>query len=355
MRQPEAATQSSTEEARVADAHVVLWTESASGPRFPLDLEGIAAAGGVIRSVACRDTSERVAAARDASVLVVSQAAIPGELCAAARHLVGIVRTGIGLDTVDIPGATRHGVCVAHVPDFCYDEVADSTWTLLLAVMRKVLQADRQVRAGRWSPSALLPMRRLQGQVLGLVGFGHIARKVTERGRAFGVRIIAADPYVDAGAMKQQGVEKVSLEDLFSRADIISLHTPLTDETRALIGAHAFARMKPGAILINTSRGGVVDEAALIAALQSGRLGGAGLDVLQREPPVADNPLLRMENVVLTPHYASTTVEALEDLAQKVSRQVIQLLRGEWPTYLANPQVRQQPTCRLTAGRRTSA
>jgi hypothetical protein len=115
------------------------------------------------------------------------------------------------------------------------------------------------------------------------------------------------------------------------------------------------ARMKPGAILINTSRGGVVDEAALIAALKAGRLAGAGLDVLQREPPLPDNPVLQMENVVLTPHYASTTGEALEDLARKVSRQIIQLLRGEWPTYLANPQVRQQPTCRLTAGRRTTA
>jgi D-3-phosphoglycerate dehydrogenase len=288
-------------------------------------------------------------------VLVVSQAAIPSELYAAAPRLVGIVRTGIGLDTVDIPGATRHGVCVAHVPDFCYDEVADTTWALLLAVVRKLPQADRQVKSGGWAPSALLPMRRLRGQILGLVGFGHIARQVAERGRGFGVRIIAADPYVDAAAMAQEGIEKVTLEDLLMRADIVSLHAPLTDETRGFLGAAAFARMKPGAILINTSRGGVVDEAALIAALKAGRLAGAGLDVLQREPPLPDNPVLQMENVVLTPHYASTTGEALEDLARKVSRQIIQLLRGEWPTYLANPQVRQQPTCRLTAGRRTTA
>jgi D-3-phosphoglycerate dehydrogenase / 2-oxoglutarate reductase len=339
----------------MGDAQTVLWTESASGPRFPLDTEGIAAAGGVVRAVACRDTSERIAAARDARVLVVSQAAIPGELCAAAPHLVGIVRTGIGLDTVDLPGATRHGVCVAHVPDFCYDEVADTTWLLLLAVTRKVLQADRQVRGGGWSPSALLPMRRLRGQILGLVGFGHIARKVAERGRAFGVRLIAADPYVSEAEMTQEHVEKVSLDDLLARADIVSLHTPLTDETRGLIGAPAFARMKPGAVLINTSRGGVVDEPALIAALRSGRLAGAGLDVLHREPPASDNPLRQMETVALTPHYASTTVEALDELAQKVNRQVIQLLRGEWPTYLANPRVREQSACRLTAARRASA
>lgn len=337
------------------DPQVVLWTESDSGPRFPLDVQGISAAGGAIRSVACRDTAERITAARDASVLVVSQAAIPGDLCAAAPRLVGIVRTGIGLDTVDIPGATRHGVCVAHVPDFCYDEVADTAWALLLAVARKVLPADRRVRSGGWAPSALLPMRRLRGQVLGLVGFGHIARGVAERARGFGVRIIAADPYVDQAAMAQDGVEKVSLEDLLAQADVVSLHTPLTEETRGLIGAAAFGRMKSGAILINTSRGGVVDEAALIAALRAGRLGGAGLDVLEREPPARDNPLLAMENVVLTPHYASTTGEALDDLARKVSRQIIQLLRGEWPTYLANPQVRQQPSCRLTAARRASA
>ena len=339
----------------MADPQVVLWTESGSGPRFPLDVAGISAAGGTLRSVPCRDTAERITAARDASVLVVSQAAIPGDLCAASPRLVGIVRTGIGLDTVDIPGATRHGVCVAHVPDFCYDEVADTTWALLLAVARKVLTADRQVRSGGWAPSGLLPMRRLRGQVLGLVGFGHIARKVAERARGFGVRIIAADPYVDAAAMAHEGVEKVSLGDLLARADIVSLHAPLTEETRGFIGAAAFARMKGGAILINTSRGGVVDEAALIAALRAGRLGGAGLDVLQREPPARDNALLEMENVVLTPHYASTTGEALDDLARKVSHQIIQLLRGEWPTYLANPQVRQQPSCRLTSIRRESA
>lgn len=336
----------------MAEPQVVLWTEGAAGPRFPLDERGIAAAGGVIRTVGCRDAAERIAAARDASVMVVSQAAIPGELCAAAPRLVGIVRTGIGLDTVDLPGATRHGVCVAHVPDFCYDEVADTTWVLILTVTRKVLLADRHVRSGRWVPNDLLPMHTLRGRTLGLVGFGHIARKVAERGRPFGVRIIAADPYVDAAAMAKEGVEQVVLDDLLARADIVSLHTPLTDETRGLVGAAAFARIRPGAILINTSRGGVVDQAALIAALRSGRLGGAGLDVQNPEPPARDNPLVQMDNVVLTPHYASTTVEALEDLTRKVNRQVIQFLRGEWPTYLANPAVRNQPGCRLSAGRR---
>lgn len=337
----------------MGDARVVLWTEGEAGPRFPLDAEGIAAAGGAVRAVACRSTEERIAAARDACVLVVSQAEVPAALCEAARRLVGVVRTGIGLDTVDLPGATRHGVCVAHVPDFCYDEVADTTWALVLAVTRKVLLADRMVRSGRWDPGGLLPMHRLRGRTLGLVGFGHIARKVAERGRAFGVRLVAADPYVDAAAMAREGVEKASLDDLLARADIVSLHTPLTEETRRMIGAAAFARMKPGAILINTSRGGVVDQQALVDALRSGRLAGAGLDVQSPEPPAPDNPLLGMDTVVLTPHYASTTVEALQELAAKVNRQVVQLLRGEWPTYLANPAVREQPACRLAALGRT--
>jgi D-3-phosphoglycerate dehydrogenase len=183
------------------------------------------------------------------------------------------------------------------------------------------------------------------------VAFGHIARKVAERARGFGVRIIAADPYVDAAAMRAEGVEKVSLDDLLAQADIVSLHTPLTPETRGMLGAAGFGRMKPGAVLINTSRGGVVDQAALIEALRSGRLSGAGLDVQIPEPPSKDNALLQMDNVVLTPHYASTTVEAMRDLAAKVSRQVIQFLRGEWPTYLANPAVREQSGCRLVAGR----
>lgn len=339
----------------MADPQVVLWTESEDGPRIPLDERGIAAAGGVIRSVHCRDMAERIAAARDARVIVVATAVVSAEMCAAAPRLVGIVRTGIGLDTVDIPGATRHGVCVAHVPDFCYDEVADTAMALLLAVARKIVLADRHVRGGRWVPGALLPMHTLRGRTLGLVGFGHIARKVAERGRAFGLRLIAVDPYVDAAVMERQGAEKVTLDDLLGRADIISLHTPLTEETRGLIDARAFERVKPGAVLINTSRGAVVDQAALIAALRIGWLAGAGLDVQDPEPPAPDNPLLRMDNVVLTPHYASTTVEALADLALKVNRQIIQLLRGEWPTYLANPPVRNQPALRLAAERKASS
>jgi D-3-phosphoglycerate dehydrogenase / 2-oxoglutarate reductase len=337
----------------MADRQVVLWTEGEAGPRFPLDERGIAAAGGMVRSVECRDDAERAGAARDARVLIVSQARIAETLCQAAPHLVGIVRTGIGLDTVDIPGATRQGVCVAHVPDFCHDEVADTTWALLLAVARKVVPADRGVRGGAWAPSALLPMHRLRGRILGLVGFGQIARKVAERGRAFGMRLLAFDPYVDGDTMARWGAEKVTLEDLLARAHVVSVHTPLTEATRGLIGEEAFARMQAGAILINTSRGRVVDEGALIAALRAGRLAGAGLDVLATEPPAPDNPLLQMDTVVLTPHAASTTVEALAELAEKVSRQVVQFLRGEWPTYLANPDVRAQPTCRLTAVRRS--
>ncbi len=336
----------------MGNARVVMWTESETGPRFGLDEQGIAAAGGVLRTVACRDEAERIAAARAAYVLVVAHAQIREPLFTACPGLVGLVRTGIGLDTVDIPAATRHGVCVAHVPDFCFDEVADTAMTLLLAVARNVRLAEQHVRGGSWTPSALLPMRRLRGQTLGLVAFGHIARMVAERARGFGFQLIAFDPYVDAPTMAKLGVEKVSgLEALLARSDVVSLHTPLTEETQGLIGRGQFAAMKPGAILVNTSRGKVVDEAALIEALRSGRLAGAGLDVLWTEPPARDNPLLQMENVVLTPHYASTTVEAIDDLAQKVSRQIVQYLRGEWPTYLANRTVMEQAGCRLTAAR----
>ena len=332
-----------------------MWTESETGPRFALDRPGIAAAGGVIRNVACRDEADRVAAARDAYVLVVSQAQIGEAVFAGCPGLVGIVRTGIGLDTVDLPAATRHGVCIAHVPDFCYDEVADTALTLLLAVARKVRPADRHVRGGSWTPSALLPMRRLRGQTMGLVAFGHIARMVAERARGFGLHVIAYDPYVEAQAMTKVGVERVdSLETLLGRSDIVSLHTPLTAETQGLIGRAAFAAMRPGTILINTSRGKVVDEQALIEALRSGRLAGAGLDVLWTEPPAKDNPLLAMDNVVLTPHYASSTVEAMDDLTAKVNRQIVQYLCGDWPTYLANRAVREQPGCRLAAARAAS-
>jgi D-3-phosphoglycerate dehydrogenase / 2-oxoglutarate reductase len=328
---------------------VVLWMEGERGPRFPLDEAAIRAAGGTTRFVSCRTDAERLEAVAGARILVAAHVAITEDLYRAGARLAGVIRTGIGLDTVDIPAATRYGVCIAHVPDFCYDEVADSAWTLILAVARKLFEADRRVRSGEWVPSALLPVHSLRGRTLGLVAFGHIARKMAERGRAFGVRLVAADPYVDQATMAAEGVEKVSLEELLSRSDIISLHTPLTPETRGLINAAAFARMKPGAILVNTSRGPVVDEPALIEALRKGRLAGAGLDVLAVEPPARDNPLLGMQNVVLTPHSSSTTVEAIEDLARKVDAQVVQMLRGEWPTYLANRAVRSQPNARLTA------
>jgi len=331
---------------------VVLWSEGEKGPRFPLDAPAITAAGGILRYVSCRTEEERIAAARDAHVMVAGGAPITDAFCAGATGLVGLVRTGIGLDTVDLPAATKHGVCVAHVPDFCYDEVADTTWTLILGVTRKLILADRHVRGGGWVPGAMLPMHSLRGRTLGLVAFGHIARKVAERALPFGLRVVAADPYVDAPEMAKVGVEKLGLDELLSQADIVSLHTPLTEDTRGMIGAVAFARMKPGAILINTSRGGVVDQQALVAALRSGRLSGAGLDVQNPEPPAKDNPLFSLDNVVLTPHYASTTVEALAQLCEKVNRQVVQFLRWEWPTYLANPKVREQPNCRLTAGRR---
>jgi D-3-phosphoglycerate dehydrogenase / 2-oxoglutarate reductase len=339
----------------MGNARVVMWTEGETGPRFGLDDQGIAAAGGMLRKVACRDDTERIAAAREASVLVVAHAQMREPLFAACPGLVGLVRTGIGLDTVDLPAATRHGVCVAHVPDFCYDEVADTAMTLLLAVARRVRLAERHVRGGSWVPSALLPMRRLRGQTLGLVAFGHIARMVAVRARGFGFQLIAFDPYVDAPTMAKLGVEKVdSLEALLARSDVVSLHTPLTKETQGLIGRAQFTAMKPGAILVNTSRGKVVDEEALIEALRSGRLAGAGLDVLWTEPPAKDHPLFQMENVVLTPHYASTTTEAIQDLAHKVNRQIVQFLRGEWPTYLANPAVKEQAGCRLSAARAAS-
>jgi D-3-phosphoglycerate dehydrogenase len=333
------------------DVQVVLWMEGERGPRFPLDTAAIEAAGGVTRFVACRTDAERLEAVAGARLLVAAHIKITEDLYRAGPQLAGIIRTGIGLDTVDIPAATRHGVCIAHVPDFCYDEVADSAWALLLAVARKLPEAGRRVRSGEWVPSNLLPVYSLRGRTLGLVAFGHIARKVAERGRAFGLRLVAFDPYVDEAAMAREGVEKATFEDLLGRSDIVSLHTPLTPETRGLMNAAAFARMKPGAILINTSRGPVVDEAALIDALRTGRLAGAGLDVLAVEPPAPDNPLFAMENVVVTPHSSSTTVEALEDLTRKVNMQIVQMLRGEWPTYLANRAVQTQPNARLTAGR----
>lgn len=331
-------------------SRLVVFTEREEGPVCGLDEKMIREAGGAIKYGRAGSLADRVALAQSAEVLIASTAPMPRELLVQLPQLKGIVRLGIGVDSVDLDASTELGIVVANVPEFCQDEVAEHALGLLLAVTRKIVFADRLTRQGKWVAGiqeSMLPMRRLKGQTLGLVGFGRIGQRLAGMAKALGFRIIAADPYVAPKIAEAAGVSLMPLEELLAQADIISLHVPLTPETRCLINSDAFALMKRGAILINTARGPVVDEFALEKALADGHLGGAGLDVLETEPLRIPHPLLEFDNVVVTCHYASCSFEAYADLRRGVSEQAAQILRGEFPRHLVNTPVKDLPQCRL--------
>ena len=329
---------------------LVVFTEREEGPVCGLDQKVIREAGGTLHYGRAGSMADRVTLAVTADVLIASTAAMRREFLMQLPQLKGIVRLGIGVDSVDLDAATDLGIVVANVPEFCQDEVAEHALGLLLAVTRKIVLADRLTREGKWVvgiQERMLPMRRLRGQTLGLVGFGRIAQRLTGMAKALGLRVIAADPYVAPEVAEASGVALMPIEELLPQADIVSLHVPLTAETRYLINSDTIALMKRGAILINTARGPVVDEVALEEALADGELGGAGLDVLETEPPKIPHPLLEFDNVVLTCHYASCSFEAYADLRRSVSEQTAQILRGEFPRHLVNTRVKDLPQCRL--------
>jgi D-3-phosphoglycerate dehydrogenase / 2-oxoglutarate reductase len=274
-----------------------------------------------------------LAVARDADAILVTYAKLPGELLQQLKRCKVIGRFGLGVDNIDIPAAARLGMVVTYVPDYCLREVSDHAMALLLALARKIPLSNRLVQSGRWEVPPIVPLRRLEGQVLGLVGFGNIPRALVPKAKAFGLQVITHDPYVAPDVTKALDVENTSFDNLLARADFISVHAPLTPATRGIIGATAFARMKKGALLINTARGPLVDEAALVAALDGGHLGGVALDVVTTEPPAKDSPLLGRDNVILTPHTAFYSVEALEELQTKCASDVARVLSGEAPVY----------------------
>jgi D-3-phosphoglycerate dehydrogenase / 2-oxoglutarate reductase len=266
-----------------------------------------------------------------AGVLLGTAARCTAEVMARLEACRAIVRYGIGVDNVDLAAAGQRGIAVANVPDYCVEEVADHTLALMLACTRKLLPSREAVRAGRWRLADVRPMRASRDLTLGLVGFGKIARAVARRARACGFRLVAADPFVPAEAMRRFGASKVELLSLLAEADVISLHVPLTEGTRRLIGAEQLAAMKPTAVLVNTARGGLVDDAALAAALAAGRIAGAALDVLDREPPPADHPLLGTEGVLVTPHTAWYSERAERELRRRAAQEMRRVLRGRPP------------------------
>ncbi len=262
------------------------------------------------------------------ALIIRSSVQVDADLLAVASRLKVIGRAGVGLDNVDIDAASLRGVIVMNTPGANTIATAEHTMAMLLALCRHVPQADASMRAGRWTRSRFLGVQ-LYGKTLGIVGLGRVGARVAQRAQAFGMKVIAFDPYISDDVARELKVTLVDLDELLAHSDFITLHTALTPETRGLIDAQAIARMKPGVRLVNCARGALVDETALGEALRSGHVAGAALDVYSDEPLPADSPLRRLPNVVLTPHIAASTVEAQRDVGTQIVDQILAALRGE--------------------------
>jgi D-3-phosphoglycerate dehydrogenase len=287
------------------------------------------------------DEATLIERARNAAGLIVSATPVTRRVMSALDTLQVVVRTGVGYDVIDVPAATELGVIVVNIPDLWIREVANHALALLLAWNRKIVVLDRQMRSGVWSTQVLSAggTGSLHGETVGIVGLGNIGSAFARRVAALETRVIACDPYVDDARFARLGVERVSLEVLASRADYVSVHTLLNDETRHLIGESFFRRMKPTACLINTSRGPVVDEQALIRALRDRRLAGAALDVWEDEPLPPDSPLLAMDSVIATPHAAYFSSPAVAQVPRRCGEEVARVLTKERPLNVVNPEV----------------
>ena len=286
----------------------------------------------------CRDAEDLVAAGRDADGLLNQYCPIGAEAIAGLERCRVVSRYGVGYDTVDVAAATARGICVTNVPDYCVDEVSDHALALLLASARGVALLDHHVRNGTWDYKLGRPMFRLRGRVLGLLGFGRIPRALAGKAATLGLRILAHDPFLAAEDVRAGGAEPVALHDLVGTADFVSVHVPLQAATRGLIGEALLRRMKATAVLINTSRGPVVDEAALVRALRERRLAGAALDVLETEPPPPGHPLLGLPGVILTPHVAWYSEESEAELRRRAAESVRVVLEGRIPRHVVNPE-----------------
>ena len=274
-----------------------------------------------------------VAVAKDADAVLVTYAKLTRDVLMQLTRCRAIGRFGLGVDNIDLPTAKKKGIAVNYVPDYCIREVSDHAMALLLALIRKIPLSNKLVQSGRWEMPAVVPIRRIEGTVLGLIGFGHIPRLVAPKAQAFGMKVMAYDPFAKADAFKAAAVESVDLDTLLKTSDYVSVHAPLLQATRGMLNAAAFGKMKKGAYVVNTARGPLIDEPALVAALDSGQVGGAGLDVVAAEPLAKDSPLLDRDNVIISPHTAFYSIEALNELQTKCATDVARVLSGEKAVY----------------------
>ena len=277
--------------------------------------------------------------ARDADGLIIMDSPVTRRVLTSLKDCKVVLRTGVGVDTIDLDAATELGVAVVNVPDLWIREVANHALALLLACNRKLLRHDRAIRSGKWEAITPAPVGSLHGETLGLVGLGKIGREMARRASALGLDLLAFDPHIEPSVFQQFDAVPVPFDELLGRSDYVSVHCPRTDETFHMFDEDAFRRMKPTAYIINTARGPIVDEAALARALQEGWIAGAGIDVVEQEPPAPDNPLLKLENVILTPHTAYHSDPALAQLPARCGQEVARVLTGRMPLNLVNPEV----------------
>jgi len=305
----------------------------------------------------CDSDDDFIALARDADAIITvgSLRPVPREIIEHLEQCRLISNTQIGYDSIDTAAAAERGILVTNVPDYCVGEVSDHAMALILACTRKVVHLDRAVKKGQWGLSAsgieiqqrLWPtMTQLEGQTLGLFGFGRVGRALVPKARGFGLRVIAHDPYIAPEVARQMGVETVDWKSLLRESDFISIHAALTAETKRIFGHDAFQEMKPTACLINTARGGFVDEAALCQALKEEALAMAALDVMDPEPPDSRNPMFKLDNFISTAHSAFFSPASEAERWQRPVLEVARIMRGEWPKAIVNPQAKEKYTAR---------
>ncbi len=305
----------------------------------------------------CASDDEFIAFAREAEAIITVGSIRPvlRKVIESLERCRLVSNTQIGYDSIDIEAATERGILVTNVPDYCTEEVSDHAMALLLACVRKIVPLHEAARRGQWGLSAsgveiqtgIWPrMSRLQGQTLGLLGLGKVSRALVPKARGFQLRVIAYDPYVSPEIARQMGVELVDWQQLLRESDFLSIHAALTPETRHILSTEAFQEMKPTACLINTARGGFIDEAALCQALKNGEIAMACLDVTDPEPPDPKSPLLALDNVIITAHSAFFSPTSEAERWHRPVEEVARVMRGEWPRALVNPQAREKYVAR---------
>jgi len=320
-----------------------------ANPMIPHDEEDYRKIGAEFITKPCQTEGEIIAAAADADFVLTFKRSFTRKVIEKLNRCKMIYNIGTGYEAIDLAAATEHGVCVSYPDAYCSEEVAEHTMALIFACARKLLRLDNAVRVGKWDSyekreirfKILPPMFPLKGQTVGLIGFGRIARKLVPKAKGFELRVIAFDPYVPSSVFEEYGVEPVALDYLLENSDFVSIHAAFTAEAKHMLGVEQFKRMKPTAYLINCARGEFVDEPALYTALTQGYIAGAALDVVQGESMGLDHPLLKLENLIITPHVAYYSEESLVKLRRRPYEEITRMTNGEWPQWLINPEVKE--------------